>query len=92
MRSLSNIRRNLHEPLRVARWDELIHTDGVHGSVYVDPLLYEEEIRNIWFKTWVYIGHESEVSKRHDFVMKSLGPEPIIMTRDGQGVVRLLAQ
>jgi phenylpropionate dioxygenase-like ring-hydroxylating dioxygenase large terminal subunit len=72
------------------RWDELIHRDGVHGSVYVDPKLYDEEIRNIWFKTWVYIGHESEVPKRHDFVMKSLGPEPIIMTRDGQGGVRLL--
>jgi phenylpropionate dioxygenase-like ring-hydroxylating dioxygenase large terminal subunit len=72
------------------RWDELIHHDGVHGSVYVDPKLYDEEVRNIWFKTWVYIGHESEVPKRHDFVMKSLGPEPIIMTRDGQGVVRLL--
>jgi phenylpropionate dioxygenase-like ring-hydroxylating dioxygenase large terminal subunit len=71
-------------------WDELIHRDGVHGSIYVDPSIYEQEIRNIWFKTWVYIGHESEVPKRHDFVMKSLGPEPIIMTRDGQGIVRLL--
>jgi phenylpropionate dioxygenase-like ring-hydroxylating dioxygenase large terminal subunit len=71
-------------------WDELIHQDGVHGSVYVDPKVYADEIRKIWFKTWVYIGHESEVEKRHDFVMKSLGPEPIIMTRDGRGEVQLL--
>jgi fatty-acyl-CoA synthase len=73
-----------------ARWDELIRPDGVHGSVYNDTALYEEEVRRIWFRTWVYIGHESEVPKRHDFVMKSLGPEPVIMTRDGQGTVRLL--
>ena len=54
------------------------------------PACSEEEIRNIWLKTWVYVGHESEVPKRHDYVMKSLGSEPIIMTRDGQGTVRLL--
>jgi phenylpropionate dioxygenase-like ring-hydroxylating dioxygenase large terminal subunit len=75
---------------QATRWDELIRPEGVHGSVYTDPAVYEDEVRRIWFKTWVYIGHESEVPKRHDFVMKSLGPEPVIMTRDGQGTVRLL--
>lgn len=71
-------------------WDRLLHHDGVHGSVYVDPRVYEAELLHIWRKTWVYVGHESEVPRRHDFVMKSLGPEPVIMTRDGDGQVRLL--
>lgn len=71
-------------------WDQLLHHDGVHGSVYVDPRVYEAELLHIWRKTWVYVGHESEVPVRHDFVMKSLGPEPVIMTRDGDGQVRLL--
>ncbi|HWS63666.1 MAG TPA: aromatic ring-hydroxylating dioxygenase subunit alpha [Steroidobacteraceae bacterium] len=71
-------------------WDQLLHHDGVHGSVYVDPRVYESELQHIWRKTWVYVGHESEVPRRHDFVMKSLGPEPVIMTRDGDGQVRLL--
>jgi phenylpropionate dioxygenase-like ring-hydroxylating dioxygenase large terminal subunit len=71
-------------------WDLLLHHDGVHGSVYVDPRVYESELQHIWRKTWVYVGHESEVPRRHDFVMKSLGSEPVIMTRDGDGQVRLL--
>jgi len=71
-------------------WNELLQDDGVHGSVYTDPQLYESELRHIWRTTWVYVGHESEVPRRHDFVMKSLGPEPVIMTRDGDGQVQLL--
>jgi phenylpropionate dioxygenase-like ring-hydroxylating dioxygenase large terminal subunit len=71
-------------------WNRLLHADGVHGSVYVDRAVYEEELRRIWRRTWVYVGHESEVPQRHDFVMKCLGPEPVIMTRDADGRVRLL--
>jgi phenylpropionate dioxygenase-like ring-hydroxylating dioxygenase large terminal subunit len=71
-------------------WDGLLHADGVQGAVYVDRAIYEEEVRRIWRRTWVYVGHESEVAQRHDFVLKCLGPEPVIMTRDGEGRVRLL--
>ena len=73
-----------------AQWNELLSKDGVHGSVYTDPALYAAELEYIWRTTWVYVGHESEVPRRHDFVMKSLGVEPIIMTRDGDGRVQLL--
>jgi phenylpropionate dioxygenase-like ring-hydroxylating dioxygenase large terminal subunit len=71
-------------------WNRLLHADGVHGSVYVDREIYNEELQRIWRRTWVYVGHESEVARRHDFVMKFLGPEPIIMTRDADDRVRLL--
>jgi phenylpropionate dioxygenase-like ring-hydroxylating dioxygenase large terminal subunit len=71
-------------------WNHLLHADGVHGNLYVDREVYQEELRRIWRRTWVYVGHESEVRQRHDFVMKFLGPEAVIMTRDAEGRVRLL--
>ena len=71
-------------------WGELIKTDGVKGSVYNDPEIFEEELKKIWYKTWVYVGHESEVPNKNDFVMKSIGPEPIIMSRGRDGEVHLL--
>jgi phenylpropionate dioxygenase-like ring-hydroxylating dioxygenase large terminal subunit len=70
--------------------NQLLTADGVHGSVYVDGDIYQEELRKIWYRTWVYVGHESEVPQRHDFVMKCLGPEPVIMTRGADERVRLL--
>lgn len=71
-------------------WDQLIRADHVHGSLYTDPAVYQEELNKIWFRTWIYVGHESEVSEVNDFVMKSIGPEPIIMTRDKSGAIHLL--
>ena len=67
-----------------------IRGDHVHGSLYTDPAIFREELEKIWYRTWVYVGHESEVVNTNDFVMKSIGPQPVIMTRDEQGQVHLL--
>lgn len=64
--------------------------DRIHGSLYTDRALFEAELRNIWYKTWVYVGHVSEIPNPNDFVLKSIGPQPIIMTRDRDGNVHLL--
>ena len=71
-------------------WDHLIRASQVHGSLYTDPAIYQEELKKIWFRTWVYVGHESEISNPNDFVMKSIGPEPVLMTRDKSGEIHLL--
>ncbi|MDR7093121.1 aromatic ring-hydroxylating oxygenase subunit alpha [Hydrogenophaga laconesensis] len=72
------------------RWDELVRDDHVHGSLYTDPAIYQAELQRIWYRTWVYVGHESEVPNPNDYVMKSIGPEPILMTRDKSGQIHLL--
>lgn len=71
-------------------WDALVKPEHVHGSLYSDPSIYQEELQKIWYRTWVYVGHESEVAKPNDYVLKSIGPEPIIMTRDKNGAIHLL--
>ncbi|PWR21999.1 aromatic ring-hydroxylating oxygenase subunit alpha [Zavarzinia compransoris] len=71
-------------------WDALIEADRVHGSLYTDPAIYALELERIWRRTWVYVGHESEVPKPFDYVMKSVGPEPVLMIRGRDGKVGLL--
>jgi fatty-acyl-CoA synthase len=72
------------------RWDHLIEPDRVHSSLYTDPAIYEAELERIWYRTWVYVGHESEVPEPNDYVLKWIGPQPVIMTRDRQGGLHLL--
>ena len=72
------------------RYEELIEPDRVHGSLYTDPAIFAEELERIWYRTWVFVGHESEVPARNDYVRKSIGPQDIIMSRGKDGVVRLL--
>lgn len=70
--------------------DRLVLSDQVHGSVYTDPAIFQAELENIWYRTWVYVGHESEVANANDFVLKAIGPQSIVMTRDRSGKVHLL--
>jgi phenylpropionate dioxygenase-like ring-hydroxylating dioxygenase large terminal subunit len=74
----------------VRDWDQLVQPSRVHGVVYTDEGVYQAELEKIWFRTWVYVGHESEISKPNDFVMKSIGPQSVLMTRDREGKVHLL--
>jgi len=76
--------------LRHASFGDLIRADRVHGSLYSDPSIFDLELEKIWYRTWVYVGHESEVARPNDYVLKSIGPQSIIMTRDGEGAVHLL--
>jgi fatty-acyl-CoA synthase len=77
-------------PADSAAWDALIEPDRVHGSLYTDPAIFDAEMERIWYRTWVYVGHESEVPQPNDYVVKSIGPQPIIMSRDKQGEIHLL--
>jgi len=69
---------------------DLVRPDAVHGSLYTDPAIYAEELARIWYTTWVYVGHVSEVPQPNDYVRKPLGPQQVIMVRDRTGEVRLL--
>ena len=73
-----------------SKWDRLIEPGRVHGSLYYDPAIFEAELERIWRRTWVYVGHTSEIPEPNDYVTKSIGPMPVIMVRDRAGEVRLL--
>ena len=53
-------------------YPRLIKPDRVHGSLYTDPRVFADELARIWYRTWVYVGHESEVRQPGDYVRKSL--------------------
>lgn len=68
----------------------LIQGNRVHGSVYTNPDVFRDELERIWYRTWVFVGHTSEVSEPNDYVRKKLGPQDVILTRDGDGEIHLL--
>lgn len=68
----------------------LIQRDRVHGSLYTDPRIFAEELARIWYRTWVFVGHVSEVPQPGDYVRKNIGPQDLVLTRDRDGEVHLL--
>jgi phenylpropionate dioxygenase-like ring-hydroxylating dioxygenase large terminal subunit len=69
---------------------ELVHEDRVHGSVYTDPSIFEQEMRDIFERVWVYVAHVSEVAAPGDYKTARIGRQPVIVTRGADGDVRVL--
>lgn len=59
----------------------------VSRSVFTRPELLEKEKEIIFNKCWIYVGHESEVTKKGDFVTRNVAGRPIIFNRDSSGQV-----
>ena len=73
-----------------SKYDELIRPDRVHGSLYTDPEIFADEMAKIFYSTWVYVGHESEVPEPNDYVVKPFGPQSVILSRAKDGSIHLL--
>ena len=68
-----------------------IRSDRVHGSLYVDPQVFEDEMERIFARGWVFVGHDSEIPSPGDWVTRRLGREPVIFVRDGDASTHVLA-
>ena len=73
-----------------ADWDYLIQEGRVHRSVYTSEALFRREMRNIFARTWVFVGHESEIPAPGDFVTRHFGGRPVIITRDRDAAIHVL--
>jgi phenylpropionate dioxygenase-like ring-hydroxylating dioxygenase large terminal subunit len=68
----------------------LVQHDRVHGSVYTDATVFNDEMERIFHSGWVYIGHDSEVNQPGAFCVKPIGRQSVIMTRDKAGQVHVM--
>ncbi len=68
----------------------LIERARVHSSVYTDPQIFADELARIWYRTWVFVGHASEVAQPGDYIRTTIGLQDVIMARGTDGRVHLL--
>lgn len=68
----------------------LVRPDSVHRDVYLDAEVFDLEMERLWRKTWIYVGHDSQVPQPGDYYTTVIGREPVIMVRGTDGRVRVL--
>ena len=68
-------------------YDELIKEDSIHHSVYSDPILFEMEMDRIFSKTWLMLGHESQIPKPGDFITTDMARQSVIVSRAENGEI-----
>ena len=62
-------------------------TREVQMRVLSDPELYELEMDRIFGKTWLMLGHESEIPNNGDFVSRDMGSDSVIVARYKEDIV-----
>jgi len=73
-----------------SRYDALVKDDRVHATLYTDARIFEDELEKIFYRGWVYIGHDSEIPQPGDFLTRSVGRQPVIMVRGKDGTISVL--
>ena len=68
----------------------LVKDDKVHRDVYTDPEIFKLEMDRIWGRSWIYVGHESQVKNPGDYFATSIGTQNVVMTRHTDGQVHVL--
>jgi len=68
----------------------LVQPGRVHRRLYTDPALFELEMERLFGRSWLYVGHASQVPSPGDFITTDLGRQPVIMVRHPDGAVRVL--
>ncbi len=68
----------------------LVQDDQVHRDAYLDPEIFDLEMEMLFPRTWIYVGHESQVPNPGDFFTCDIGREPVMMIRHTDGSVRVL--
>ena len=61
----------------------------VHRSTMTSPEIHQLELERIFQKCWLYVGHESEVPNRGDYLRRNVGGWPIMFVRGNDGQPRV---
>jgi benzoate/toluate 1,2-dioxygenase alpha subunit len=55
-------------------------------DIYTDPEIFELEMKYIWERSWVYVGHESQLPSRGSFLTATIGRQPVFVIRARDGL------
>ena len=69
---------------------DLVEPDRVHRTCYTDQEIFDREMEQIFHKSWIYVGHESQVKQAGDYATTVIADQPIVMVRHTDGQVHVL--
>ncbi len=62
----------------------------IKGRVFSDPEIFELEMTRIFSRSWLLVGLESEIPNPGDYVVRPMGGNSVIVSRDRGGAVNVL--
>lgn len=72
------------------RMGEALENKEVLLEILHDENIFQYELERIFAKSWVFIGHESEIPEPGDYRQRYIGTDPFIFVRDENGDMQVL--
>ena len=61
---------------------------SLEQAFYSDPDYYQVDLETIWYRDWLFIGHDCELPKPGSYITVQIGAYPVLIVRDGQKNIR----
>jgi phenylpropionate dioxygenase-like ring-hydroxylating dioxygenase large terminal subunit len=62
----------------------------VGREIFNDPDIYDTELQRVFGRSWLFLGHETQIPSPGDYITCKMGETPVIVTRDGGGAIRAM--
>ena len=77
------------EPPAGLRWVDA-RRGLVSREIFVSDDVCKLEMERIFNRSWIFLGHETELPKPGDFVSRNMGNAPVVVVRDNDGKIHAL--
>ena len=57
-------------------------TGLISRRIFFDSEIYAQELKDVFARTWLFLGHESMIPESGDYVTNYMGEDPVIVWRD----------
>jgi phenylpropionate dioxygenase-like ring-hydroxylating dioxygenase large terminal subunit len=61
----------------------------ISREIFVSDEVYRQELERIFARSWLFVGHESQIPKPGDYLSSCMGEESVILCRDRSGRIRV---
>lgn len=61
---------------------------SLEQKFYTDPDYYKLDLENIFYKDWLFVGHDCELPKTGSYMTVQIGAYPVVIVRDAEGSIR----
>jgi len=67
-----------------------LETGKISRDIYFSESIYQAELEQVFARSWLCVGHESEIPAPNDYVSQNMGEDPVIVWRGPDQKIRVM--